>query len=466
MSNLAADYLVIGSGAMGMAFTDVLMTETDASVVMIDRRHRPGGHWNDSYPFVRLHQPSAFYGVNSRHLGNDTIDATGWNKGLYELATGAEVCAYFDQVLYQQFLPTGRLQYFPMCEYDGDSSFTSRVTGEQFDVDVSRRVVDATYMNVVVPAMRPPPYDVAQGIRVMPLNDLPGISEPPSGYVVVGAGKTGMDACLWLLANDVDPDRITWIMPRDSWILDRAAIQPGDAGLGVRGFAGQMEAIAGAESIDALFDGLEETGQLLRLDPNVSPTMYRCATVTQAELEQLRRIRDIVRLGRVQRIEPDRIVLDDGAVESALDRVYIDCSADGLARRDPVPVFDGKRMTLQAVRTCQQVFSAAFIAHVESRDANDEQKNELCTPVPHPDSDIDWLRTTLANGLNQARWSQDAELSDWLANARLDFFGALARGLAETGDAEQLQAFQATTLTALGKLQSMIADAEAAPAAR
>ena len=29
----------------------------------------PGGHWNDAYSFVNLHQPSAFYGVNSLPLG-------------------------------------------------------------------------------------------------------------------------------------------------------------------------------------------------------------------------------------------------------------------------------------------------------------------------------------------------------------------------------------------------------------
>ena len=39
----------------------------------LDRRHGPGGHWNDAYPFVRLHQPSAFYGVPSRNLGEDRI---------------------------------------------------------------------------------------------------------------------------------------------------------------------------------------------------------------------------------------------------------------------------------------------------------------------------------------------------------------------------------------------------------
>ena len=77
---IETDYLVIGAGAMGMAFTDTIVTETDASVVIVDRHAKPGGHWNDAYPFVRLHQPSAFYGVNSRPLGQDRIDTHGWNQ--------------------------------------------------------------------------------------------------------------------------------------------------------------------------------------------------------------------------------------------------------------------------------------------------------------------------------------------------------------------------------------------------
>ena len=44
--------------------------------------------------------------MNSRPLGNDSIDGTGSNKGFYELAAGADVCAYFDEVMQQQLLPT------------------------------------------------------------------------------------------------------------------------------------------------------------------------------------------------------------------------------------------------------------------------------------------------------------------------------------------------------------------------
>jgi cation diffusion facilitator CzcD-associated flavoprotein CzcO len=69
-----ADYLVVGCGAAGMAFTDSLIGASRAEVVMFDRRHAPGGHRNEAYPFVRLHQPSAYYGVNSLALGSETID--------------------------------------------------------------------------------------------------------------------------------------------------------------------------------------------------------------------------------------------------------------------------------------------------------------------------------------------------------------------------------------------------------
>ena len=55
-TSLETDYLVVGAGATAMAFVDTLLTENaDVTVLMADRHHRTGGHWNDAYPFVRLH---------------------------------------------------------------------------------------------------------------------------------------------------------------------------------------------------------------------------------------------------------------------------------------------------------------------------------------------------------------------------------------------------------------------------
>lgn len=461
IESLSADYLVVGSGAMGMAFTDALMTETNATVLMIDRHHRPGGHWNDAYPYVRLHQPSAFYGVNSKPLGDDVKDQAGWNAGLYELASGAEVLAYFDHVMQRQFLPSGRVQYFPRCEWLGDGRFASIPSGRSYTVRAGK-IVDSTYMHVRVPSMRAPQYAIAAGVRCVPLNELPRCDRPAGGYTIVGAGKTGMDACLWLLANGVDPGEITWIVPRDSWLLDRAKIQPGEFfGRSLLWAAQQMEAIAGAASVDDLFARADASGVLLRLDERVRPTMYRCATVTQAELAQLRRIRNVIRLGRVQRIEADEIVLDGGAVASTPGRLYVDCSADALEKRPVAPVFDGARITLQTVRSCQQVFSAAFIGHVEAAYRDEAQKNELCTVVPHPNTDLDFLRVTLANARNDLRWSQDAELSAWVARARLNLFG-VPPATPDVAMIEAAQRLAAVALPALATLQRLLASEGAA----
>jgi hypothetical protein len=426
MATIEADYLVIGAGAMGMAFADTIITETAASLVIVDRYHQPGGHWTTAYPFVRLHQPSACYGVNSRKLGGDTIDRVGWNEGLYELATSGEVCSYFDQVMQQQLLPTGRVSYYPMTEYLGDKRIR-RLSGEEITVNVRRRVVDSTYMRVVVPSMRPPRYEVAAGVTCVPLNDLPKFRAGFERYVIIGAGKTGMDACLWLLRQGIGADKLTWIMPRDSWVLDRANIQPGPQfSDSLRdGLAKQTEAILRATSLDDLFSRLEGSGRLLRFDPSVRPEMYRCATVTRAELEQLRSIKDVIRLGHVQRIEPELIRLDRGNVTTKPSVLYVDCTADGLERRPKVPVFGRNRISLQTVRACQQVFSAAFIGHVEAAYEDDAIKNDLCEPAPHPDSDIDWLTMMHAYNRNMLRWLDDQDLMTWLDNSRLDLLGHL-----------------------------------------
>ena len=419
-TTIEADYLVIGAGATGMAFVDTLVSETTASVVIVDRNHQPGGHWTTAYPFVRLHQPSAYYGVNSRPLGSDTIDRAGLNEGFYELAGGAEVCAYFDAVMQQQLLPTGRVSYFPMSEYLGDGRIRT-LGGDDVQVTARRRVVDTTFVGVTVPSMRPPPYGVAPEVDCIPPNDLPKC-EARDRYVIVGAGKTAMDTCLWLLRHGIAPQRLTWIKPRDAWLLNRAGIQPGRqfAKQVLADVSAQLKSVEFAESVEDLFTRLAAAGCLLRIDESIDPQMYRCAIVSQAELEQLRRIDDVVRMGHVKEIEPGRVVLDGGSHPIAGSVLYIDCTAVGLGRREVTTVFDGDRITLQTVRTCQPVFSAALIAHVEAAYADDDTRNSLCRPIPNPEVPTDWLRMMLTYNGNQLRWFDEPEMMTWLDSARLN----------------------------------------------
>jgi cation diffusion facilitator CzcD-associated flavoprotein CzcO len=46
-AEIETDYLVVGAGAVGLAFADTLLAESDARITIVDRHGQPGGHWND-----------------------------------------------------------------------------------------------------------------------------------------------------------------------------------------------------------------------------------------------------------------------------------------------------------------------------------------------------------------------------------------------------------------------------------
>src|SRR5579872_4805215 len=265
------DYLVVGAGASGLAFADTLLAEADVAVTLVDRREAVGGHWRYAYPFVRLHTPSAFYGVNSQALGEDRIDQTGENEGFYERATGEDVREYFAGVA-ERLSGSGRARLLLHHEHLGGGPDGERVrdlaTGEVHDIRVRKKVVDARYLEASIPATHVPPFDVAPSARVVPVNDLPEITRPGALYAVLGSGKTAVDACLWLLDNGVEPDRIRWIRPRDAWFYDRGYFQPLEqVGAIMEGISRDAEAAAQAANVGEAFERLEASGRLVRIAP-------------------------------------------------------------------------------------------------------------------------------------------------------------------------------------------------------
>ncbi|MEM9938985.1 MAG: NAD(P)-binding protein [Pseudomonadota bacterium] len=464
-TEIETDYLVIGSGAMGMAFADVILSESDKDIVIIDMHHKPGGHWNDAYSFVTLHQPSSYYGVSSKELSKGRIDQTGLNEGLNDLATGPEIMSYFDEVMRHQFLPTGRVRYFPMSEYNWDGSFTSLLSGETTTVKVREKTVDATYLKTQVPSTHKPNFEIADGLPFVPLNELPKLQRRHSGYLVVGGGKTGIDAVLWMLENGIPADDIHWVMPRDGWLMDRGNTQPTpeffEATMGAQ--AAQMEAVAQSTSVPDMFDRLEAAGVLLRIDPDVRPKMFHGATISQAELAELRKVKNVIRMGRIQRIEEDKVVFEKGELASDPDWLYVDCSARAVGNMEPAPVFKGDHLKLQTVRTVQPVFSAAVIAYVDLNYDDEAEKNRLCTVVPLPNHDIDWVHMTAAFMTNQFNWSQDKTLRAWIANNRLDGYSNLARSIGEqeTDKRAIIQRLRDNSMPAMMKLQGYIAELSA-----
>lgn len=460
--SIETDYLVMGAGAIGMAFADTLLTDTDAQIVIVDRHHRPGGHWNEAYPFVRLHQPAAQYGVNSRELCHGTKETVGLNAGMYGLSSGAELTAYFDQLMQQRFLPSGRVRYMPMSQVVDSDAVESLVTGARQRVSVRRSLVDCTHSRMQVPATTPPRYSVAPGVRCVPVNELARLARPQAGYVIVGAGKTAMDACIFLLGLGVDPDHIRWVMPRDSWVLDRANIQSGDEFfLNTWGnLTRQLEAVVAAESVQDLMLRLEAAGEWMRIDPGVLPSAFHGAILSKAELAQLRRIRGIIRLGHVKSVEATQMHLEQGSIPLPPGTLVVDCSAVGIPSVKAVPVWAGHRITPQWVRSFGTVFSAALIAHVEATFDDDEQKNALCTPIVPPSHAADWLRMLAVSMKNQQLWSKHPQLQQWLACARLNSMLHSAARIQpdESEKIAVMQRYRQAIKPAVARLSELIAD--------
>lgn len=443
-NTLEADYLIIGAGATAMAFADTLLSESDHTAIMMDRRHKPGGHWNDAYPFVRLHGPSANYGVNSRPLGSNRIDQSGLNEGLFELATGSEICTYFDEVMRHQLLPTGRLQYLPMHDYNGAGEAVSLLNGSRVRVEAKKKIVDVTIADTQIPSRTPPSFKVASGVNLIAPNDLVKLQAAPGRLVVIGAGKTAIDTVTWLLSNGAQADQITWVRPRDAWLMDRASFQP-DYAFFEQAFgalAAGYEAALTASSADDIFSHLERQGYMHRIDPSVMPTMFRCAIVSHQELELIRQVKDVVRLGRVKSIEPDKVVLDGGEIAVAPDAVFVNCSASGIPRKAPQPMFQPQKIVPQYVRWCSPTFSGAFVAKLEISLETDKEKNALSTPVPVPDKPSDWPGMQLANTRNTVAWQQQEWLMKWLVRARLDQYSAMVFRAMSNGDSPELKTVQ------------------------
>ena len=425
MRDVETDYLVVGAGASGMAFADTLVAHTNAEVVLVDRRHRPGGHWLDAYPFVRLHQPSAYYGVESRPLGHDRIDGYGPNAGFYERASAAEICDYYSRVLDENLLPTGRVRFFGMSNHRGGNgdgqSLVSLLDGTETLVRPRRKIVDATYVQSEIPSRHVPSFTVEPGVTLVPPNGLVDLGEPADRFTVIGAGKTAIDTCVWLLEAGVDSDRVRWIRGRDPWQFDRTFTQPLDlVGSYMRLQARWVTAAAAAKDGQDFARRLEDAGMFVRIDPSVEPLAFRGATISLREIDALRTIERVVRAKRVRSIGRTTVTTDSGEARVSPREVYVDCTAAGVPAAAPRPVFEPGRVTIQYVGVGFLPWCAATIGFVESTGLDDEEKNRLCPPVVFSGDAADLARLAYPAMQGQVARFRHETVGPWNAASRLN----------------------------------------------
>jgi hypothetical protein len=159
----------------------------------------------------------------------------------------------------------------------------------------------------------------------------------------------------------------------------------------------------------------------LRLNPNIEPKQFHAATLTLREVEELRRIQDVVRKGYITKIEAHQIIFaDDTVVEAKLDTLYVDCTASCIPDRPSVPVFQPGKIVLQFIRYPVIPYSCAKIAFLEALTMQDEERNNFATPIKFTKSLDDFIIISGIDMENRVRERQHPLLQRWVAQSRLD----------------------------------------------
>ena len=169
----------------------------------------------------------------------------------------------------------------------------------------------------------------------------------------------------------------------------------------------------------------------------------------------MRQIEDVVRLGRVRRIEADRIVLEQGQVETGPDVLHVDCTALGLRDAPATPMFQPGRIVLQQVRQNSPCFNAALVGFVEAHRDDDVDKNRLCPPNPYASSIEDWPRQMSLTWATEYRWLSEPDLSAWVAQSRLNLLRALPDHAAEPSVQTSLQRYLTHVGPAIERLRQL-----------
>ena len=181
-----------------------------------------------------------------------------------------------------------------------------------------------------------------------------------------------------------------------------------------------LEAAGSAASLDDLFLRLEDAGIMLRIDRTVTPTMAKSPTLATWELDLLRSIENVVRLGHIRSVTRGRLDLEDGAVSVADDALVVNCAADGLKNRPLVPVWQPSGITLQPVRAGFPCFGAALTGYVEATRTDDDTKNALCRPSPYANSLTLWARMNVVGFQNTAAFNSEPDIKDWANRVALN----------------------------------------------
>lgn len=461
------DYVVVGAGASGMSFVDTLLSHSSEplSIVLLDKRTAPGGHWNDAYGFVTLHQPARNYGVESTPLESGI-------KHPELLASREEVLAYYRTLLDTWRANGHDVDFVGGAAYDFASSTYTTADGSTATVAApARKVVDARFTENDLPLhVRPKFAYNAEAIDLIPPNELPerdAAAAREARYCVLGAGKTGQDTVLYLRrVLKVPLEHILWVMPTPVWITARdpppttkqiTCMEFIDVALEAHAAAGApADAAAGDAFLQRAFERLEADGRIYRIHPTAPPGKFMDATLNAEEVALLRECAPSICTGKGRVAS----IGDDGALTFAGGEVvplpwagaadgtpsppttFVHCTAGAFnfgasAAEAARPIFTSDdRITVQEVFQFPGFcFNGAVIAWLECQSQmSRDEKNRLCEMPPPADGPpaapplgpvagnlgpLTAGHPLLVSLRNLRRWYATPGMGEWLHSLRL-----------------------------------------------
>jgi hypothetical protein len=144
--------------------------------------------------------------------------------------------------------------------------------------------------------------------------------------------------------------------------------------------------------------------------------MAKTPTLGTWELDQLRTVEHVVRLGHLERVNSREMVFADGSVPLAPGSLVVHCAASGLQYPPLVPIWGTDKIRLQTIRVGFPCFCAALAGYVEATRDDDRERNRLCPPNTLPDNPSDWARMQVRGTIAARTYGAEPDIADW-ANA-------------------------------------------------
>ncbi len=400
----------------GLIFANELLKASDATIALVDADGSPGGLWHQVADYSRVQQPLSSFGLSNHSIQD-------WQPDIRE-ARRETVLAYCEHVLSNLILPSGRVSYFPKCDFRSDGTIAAIDTGQTQKVAVTQRLVNTKQSSRARRRPHIPCFSYSGPVQVLHPSNVSSqeafVARQYEIYCILGSGRTASETALFLLEENIRPERIRWVKSREAWALSAATQNPSPERFKVQATLSLdgLRLMSLAQTEHDLYLGLERLGVLRRISPDAAPNGFSQQMLTATDAAKLSSIKGVIRKGHVHAISEIGMLLDQGAVPMPNSTLYIDCTRSRPAESKSAKIFQDGAIQLADVHLCQSSFSAAMIAAVELRDLPDLEKNALCAPVRG--SNIASL--FLTSILNNHAWFHDDSIRKWLATCHLDHF--------------------------------------------